>query len=100
MRQHPLAPPKNKKGNTIMNTMSTTFGRHGHPPQQPVRLARRVSLLDRAALHLGVALIAWGRRPLKVESRERRATRVEQHIARQVRERAAERWLRLNVPPL
>lgn len=80
-------------------TLSTTFGRHGHPPQ-PVRLSRRVSLLDRAALHLGVALIAWGRRPLAVESRERRATRVEQHVARQGRERAAERWFRLNVPPL
>jgi hypothetical protein len=88
----------------MMNTtLSTTFGRHDHPPspvrEERQRLARRVSLLDRAALHLGVALIAWGRRPLAVESRERRATRIEQHVARQRRERAAERWLRLNVPP-
>lgn len=85
-------------------TLSTSFGRHGHPPrpvdEERLRFARPVSTLDRAALHLGVALIAWGRRPLKVESRERRATRVEQHIARQNREQAAERWLRLNVPPL
>lgn len=85
-------------------TLSTTLGRHDHPPQsvggQPQHLVRRVSLLDRAALHLGVALITWGRRPLAVESRERRANRAEQHLARLDRERAAERWLRLNVPRL
>ena len=57
-----------------MNTMlSTTLGRHDHPPQptgeQPQHPVRRVSLLDRAALHLGVALIAWGRRPLAAAAR-------------------------------
>jgi hypothetical protein len=57
-----------------------------------------VSLLDRLALHLGVALVKWGRRPLAVESRERRATRVEQHLARLERQRSFERTLRLSVP--
>ncbi|TXN29881.1 hypothetical protein [Lacisediminihabitans profunda] len=84
------------------NAVSTTPGRHDHPPQsrqyRRERPARRVSLLDRAALHLGVALIKWGRRPLDVESRERRARRVEQQIARLERERATERWVRLNLP--
>ncbi|MDP9026538.1 MAG: hypothetical protein M3N46_03145 [Actinomycetota bacterium] len=57
-----------------------------HPPQpipqqylpQP---ARRVGLLDRAALHLGLALIRWGRRPDPEPARlERRATRIERAL--------------------
>jgi hypothetical protein len=85
----------------VNNTLTTAPGRldHQHQPsseyQYPVR---RVSLFDRLALHLGVALVAWGRRPLAVESRERRASRVEQHLARLERERFAERTLRLSVP--
>jgi len=67
--------------------MATTTGHHDHPPQphetdqqhteqqrtEPVESAtveverarhvRRIGPLDRAALHLGVALIRWGRRP-------------------------------------
>ncbi len=49
----------------------TASGRHDHPPQpnpQPTaqtRTVRRVGLLDRAAMHLGLALIRWGRRPVK-----------------------------------
>jgi len=31
-----------------------------------MQTARRVGLLDRAAMHLGLALIRWGRRPVKV----------------------------------
>ena len=61
-----------------MNTTLATDSRHEtsvheqHP--QPVR---RVGILDRAALHLGVALIKWGRRPGATPARERRANRVE-----------------------
>ena len=87
-----------------MNTvLSTAPGRHGHPPHpshptEP-RLVRRVSLIDRAALHLGLALITWGRRPLQLESRERRARLAEQYLARLERERQAQRWQSLNLPP-
>ena len=85
-------------------TLTTTHGRHDHPPQpvydQPQRPVRRVNLLDRAALHLGVALVKWIRRPLAVESRERRASRAEQYLAQVARERAAERWQRLSAPRL
>ena len=85
-----------------MNTTLTTApGRHSHPPQPSNALphqVRRVALADRIALHLGIALIKWGRRPLSVESRERRATRVEHQLARLERERAAERRLRLITP--
>ncbi len=87
-----------------MNTVLTTApGRHDHPPQPVLLLerhpARRVGLLDRTALRLGVALVAWSRRPLTLESRERLANRAEQHIARLAREAASARWLGLHLPP-
>jgi hypothetical protein len=87
-----------------MNTVVTTApGRQEHPPQ-PVYIhaphpARRVGLIDRTALRLGVALVAWSRRPLAFESRERLANRAEQHVARLAREAAAARWIGLNLPP-
>ena len=84
-------------------TLSTARGRGSHPPelevQQHEHLVRRVGLLDRLALHLGVALIKWGRRPYTLPSRERRAHRVERELARLERERAHERALRLVAPP-
>jgi hypothetical protein len=82
-------------------TLSTTPGRHDHPPHvvaSQAREARRVGLLDQVALHVGIALIKWGRRPYSIESRERRANRVEQQLARLARERAADRSLRLSLP--
>ena len=61
-----------------MNSTLATERRHDssvHPGQsQPVR---RVGIIDRAALHLGVALIKWGRRPGATPARERRVNRVE-----------------------
>jgi len=55
---------------------------HAHPSTESLATlaprANRVGLLDRAALHLGVALIKWGRRPAHHAARtERRANRVE-----------------------
>ena len=81
-------------------TLSTATGRQDHPPDtaQVPRQVRRVGLLDRLALHVGVALVAWSRRPRTVESRERRANRIEHELARLARERAAERELRLTLP--
>ncbi len=67
-----------------MNTTLTTETRH-NPAVHPERSAheqdrpqavRRVGFIDRAALHLGVALIKWGRRP-GAPTRERRVNRVE-----------------------
>ena len=91
----------------MKSAVSTAPGRRRytqspHPPQPPhhtePRLVRRVSLVDRSALHLGLALIRWGRRPLELESRERRANHAEQHFARLEREWQAERWQLLNLP--
>ena len=60
-------------------TLTTAPGRHDHPPETTHEYtARRVGTLDRLALHLGVALIKWGRRPQPA----RRATRREQYLAR------------------
>jgi hypothetical protein len=52
---------------------------HHESRSQP---ARRVGLVDRAALHLGVALIKWGRRPAVPSEYERRANRLERALAR------------------
>jgi hypothetical protein len=83
-----------------MNTQLTTApARHDHPPSIEYTLPpRRVSLIDRLALHAGVALIKWGRRSRVRETRERRANRVEQQLARLERERAFERSARLTLP--
>ena len=54
-----------------------------HPQQ-----VRRVGLADRAALHLGVALIKWGRRPA-VAQLERRANRLERALAAYARDQRA-----------
>ena len=62
-----------------MNTNLATESRHEpsvHFERQPLPV-RRVGILDRAALHLGVALIKWGRRPGGTSARERRVNRAE-----------------------
>jgi hypothetical protein len=75
-----------------MHTELTTLpGRHDHPPQpvsppQP-HPVRRVGLLDRTALHLGIALIKWGRRPLRTDDRDQLASAREAYLARQESER-------------
>lgn len=76
---------------------------HQHPPHAdaaPARIlrpVRRVGLLDRAALRLGVLLITWSRRSHR--SREELRSRVEQARATESRERAAQRRLLLTLPP-
>jgi len=75
--------------------LSTLPGRHEHPPQSvptvPSTLAthpvRRVGLLDRAALHLGVALIKWGRRPVRTVSRDEAHLAHQAQLAREESER-------------
>ncbi|CAN5184206.1 hypothetical protein BH11ACT3_BH11ACT3_02840 [soil metagenome] len=59
-----------------------------HPTQHTHRAlpSRRVGLLDRTALHLGIALIKWGRRPGNLPEHERRANRLERALASRRRE--------------
>lgn len=92
-----------------MNTsLSTVPGRHDHPPQ-PVRpevhhRKGRVGFVDRLALHLGVALVTWSRRPLAVDSRitadarEDLARRHENRLAEAQRRCEVERSARMTVP--
>jgi uncharacterized protein HemX len=103
---------RNKKEHIMNSTLSTVDRRHGQPPDQVVVSQRvtspqashqpsttiRVGVLDQVALHVGIALVKWGRRPASVESRERRANRVEQQLASLARERAVERHVRLTSP--
>lgn len=71
-----------------MNTTLTTERRHAPPENQTDQHTtdrhhtRTLSLLERAALHLGLALIRWGRRPGRELARyERRANSYEQNLA-------------------
>lgn len=65
-----------------MNTLLTNETRHEPSvhPEQPMAPVRRVGLVDRAALHLGVALIKWGRRPNSAPRYERRANMIERAL--------------------
>jgi hypothetical protein len=87
-----------------MNTqLAPAQGRHDHPPQ-PVSVrkthsARRVGLLDRAAMHLGVALIHWGRRPVRPRRRERPVLAPETLAARRELDRARDQALLLARSP-
>jgi hypothetical protein len=74
----------------VKSQTTTLPGRHDHPPQSvsSTPATRRVGLLDRAALHLGVALIKWGRRPVKADTRERIALARDAHEVRLQAERA------------
>ena len=86
--------------------MNTTTTRPTHP--QPVRPshprtrsvpARRISLIDRIALHVGVALVQWSRRSTIAVQHDRRAMRVNQELAREQRERAMQRSMLLTLVP-
>ncbi|TFD95221.1 hypothetical protein E3T61_00875 [Cryobacterium lactosi] len=85
-----------------MNTqLAPAEGRHDHPPQ-PVRSPeahplRRVGLVDRAAMHLGVALIHWGRRPVRARRRERPTLAPESIQARRELDRVRDEYLVLKL---
>ena len=78
-----------------MNTTLTNETRHdpnvhlerSAPEQHRPQPARRVGLVDRAALHLGVALIKWGRRPVASPQYERRANVLERALLSNQRDR-------------
>jgi hypothetical protein len=77
--------------NTVLST-PVDEQNHTHPPSSLDHRAnvRTVSLADRAALHLGLALITWSRRPRTVApqaSREYLLARRSAASARAARER-------------
>jgi hypothetical protein len=77
--------------NTVLST-PVDEQKHKHPPSwiDHQSNVRTVSLADRAALHIGLALITWSRRPRTVASRESHEelrTRRQAAFARAKRER-------------
>ncbi|CAN5301013.1 hypothetical protein BH09ACT1_BH09ACT1_18900 [soil metagenome] len=84
---------------TVSTDTEVTTGHQQHPPQQvqhQLHVVRRLTWLDRAALHLGVALIRWGRRPAARDDRDHHAAELAYRAARRERERAMERMLLLH----
>jgi hypothetical protein len=73
-----------------MNSTMTAERRHDHPPDTHADPLRPLSPIDRAALHVGLALIRWGRRSGPRPEAERRANRLERAIALQERNRLAQ----------
>lgn len=90
---------------TLTPTTRQTTTHTTHEAIETLRPERRIGLIDRAALHLGMALIRWGRRPGRELARhERRANRLElgmlyreQELARQRIERERDYALSLAV---
>ena len=85
-----------------MNTqLAPVPGRHDHPPQTirspETHPLRRVGLVDRAAMHLGVALIHWGRRPVKARRRVRPTLAPESIAARRELDRVRDEYLALKL---
>jgi hypothetical protein len=89
----------------MSTTLSTRPSRQSHPPrhrhlaERPAQPVRRVSLIDQAALRLGLLLIMWGRRANQV-SRAQHSARFEQQDVRERRELHAERMHRMSTPRL
>ncbi len=85
-------------------TLATPVGRteHQHPPSLTSDASwqrHRVGLVDRLALRLGVALVAWSRRPREFDSRDRLARRVERELTTEQRERQMQRLMLQLLPP-
>ncbi|MET3767825.1 hypothetical protein ABIB15_000487 [Marisediminicola sp. UYEF4] len=89
------------------STLSTAPGRHQHPPpaaehERSAHRPRDVAPIDRLALHVGLALIRWGRRPRVVRARPVDSEAAQ--LSRQnregtiAREHAADLAYRLTIP--
>lgn len=83
----------------IMNGLldSTLTDLHEHPPAVSYR-PRAIGTIDRLALHMGIALIKWGRRPRAALTREQLELRHHARAEQELRERAAERRMLLMRP--
>jgi hypothetical protein len=87
--------------NTVLST-PVDEQNHTHPPSRAqLSHPRRVGLADRVALHLGLALITWSRRPRTVAptpSRDEQRALHARSVERAEREREVERSVRLGLP--
>jgi hypothetical protein len=76
----------------VNTALSTPVDTYTHQPQRVVERTKRVRLSHRLALHLGLALITWSRRPSSA------VAPYEQRVQREAREWGAERQQILLVP--
>ncbi|MBX3094209.1 MAG: hypothetical protein KF680_06700 [Cryobacterium sp.] len=84
--------------NTVLPTVQRDERSHVQPHSPPVAAPQRVarvSLLDRVAMRLGLALLTWSRRRGAVDERQAARAHFERDRAQQLRDRAAERTNRL-----
>ena len=86
-----------------MNTITRAVTTAQHPPSPagitPRPATRRVGLVDRVALRLGVALVAWSRRPRLLDDRAERERRAQLERSTALRERQWQRDALLLLPP-
>lgn len=88
-----------------MNTTTRAVTTAQHPPSPagiPPRsrpVTPRVGLVDRIALRVGVALVAWSRRPRLLDDRAERERRAHLERSTAVRERHWQRDALLLLPP-
>ena len=102
------APKLSQKDTTVNTTLSTVVDHRTttHPPSArlvdaSVAWQRRVTLADRVALHVGLALITWSRRThavVRVSDRAVLRARYAHAADRARRERGSELALRQHVP--
>jgi hypothetical protein len=87
--------------NTMMSTHVDEQNYEQPPSQRERATSRHVTLADRVALHLGLALITWSRRPRTVApqpSRDDLRAKREYLLQRSEREWQTERALHLGLP--
>jgi hypothetical protein len=87
--------------NTVLSTLVDEQN-HAHPPARTGSTAvHRVGLADRVALHLGLALVTWSRRPRAVASvpgSDRLRARRQAALAQAAREGEWQRAIYLGQP--
>lgn len=87
---------------TITTRAVTTAQHPPSPASIPSRSrphARRVGLIDRIALRLGVALVAWSRRPRVLDDRVVQERRTHRELSIIERERQWQRMAMQLLPP-
>jgi hypothetical protein len=88
--------PKPVVRNTIVITTLSTRVDEQNYKHQPQQTVRRVGFADRVALHVGLALVTWSRRPLvAAPARDARLAQRRHQLALEQREH---QWLSLGQP--
>lgn len=92
-----------------LTTSTTTEASHPRRPETvPISAStthrqaaprRRLSVIDRIALTVGVALVTWSRRPLIADRRDELALRIQRRMSEEQRLRDQQRLMLTMLPP-